>query len=125
MTKPTKQPLVEVTIGEDGARYTLDHIERLVHLWVYDPTGDDALLVMEPAHAARLRDDLSRTLIAGGRSEAQLKADVLIGSLRHTMGLVEEFKKISSAEVARIYATLLSHIRNACPEAFRAMQEAL
>jgi hypothetical protein len=126
MTRPEhrpEQPLLEVELGKDGDRYQTGYAENLVWLRLYDCTGDDALVHMAPADMARLRDDLSRTLLAAGRTPGQINADVIANSLRIVLERIDEYKKASSAEVARLYGMVLAHVKASCPEALRALTE--
>ena len=67
--------------------------------------------------AIKLRDELSIKIVAAGRSEVEIDADRIVLALRHQLGLLDDLKKKSPAEVQRVYEFLAAHARSACPAA--------
>lgn len=75
-----------------------------------------AVAVLAPV-AAEIRDALSRAIVISGRTPAQIEADCIVMAMRHQLALLEELRKRSPAEVARIYEFLFAHVRSAHPTA--------
>lgn len=106
----------------DSARYELGYTANTVWIRLRDPIDGDAFVHLAPDDAPRLRDNLSRTIVASGRGEATLKADVLLGAMRRNLELLGEFEKVSPAEVDRILAAVVAHIRSWRPTALLKME---
>lgn len=119
----TLPALVDVDVTTDGDRYRLGFTANTVWLHLLDSMGDDALVHLTPTDAARLRDNLSRTIIAGGRTSLDLNIDQHVAVLRGTLYALDEMRKHSPDAVTRVYCMLLNHIRNSVPDAVREAQE--
>lgn len=98
---------------EDGA----------MRLHFVDRVGDGAVWKFPIPIAAEFRDMLSRAIIMAGRSATEIHGDLLVGALRHTLGLAEELKKSAPAEHMRICTALIADVRSRCPQAFENLKE--
>jgi len=111
-------PMIDVTLGGDGARYQLGVDDGIPWLWLYESGPHGCLVHFDPAEFSRFRLDCSRVLIAAQRTQAEIDADVIANSIRIVLARVDEFKKVSPAEVARLYAIVIAHVRASSPESF-------
>lgn len=107
-------PAYRVTLNEDGAAYEVAVDGRFIKVRLYDVTGDDALIHFETQQAARFRDDVTAAL---GRARYKapaigITADALLGAIRRNFELLGELEKTSPAEVQRMVAFMIAHLRS-------------
>lgn len=113
MTTPNETTLCARHDLPDGATYKISRLEN-GGLWLRlsgDTPDNDALIHFSRADFARLRDDLSRALLVGSTGP-QITADILLGAMRRNLELLAELEKSAPAEVDRILAAMIAHVRS-------------
>lgn len=116
--------IATIRLGEDRVSvFVNDRVPELaVGIQFRKPDDTGAVVVMSKDQAAEVRDSLSRAIIIAGRTSTQIHGDLLIGSLRHTLGLLVELDKTSPGEVERVLTALVAHIRSWRPQALAATE---
>ena len=127
MSKPESTPPEPKRIElADGAGYEVYVEDNLIAVRLFDVTGEDGLIHFLPTQIDRFIAALSTARVKLSSPPGKgPTSPMLIGAVRRNFELLEELRKTAPAEVDRILALMVSHIRSWRPHAVLVASEAV